>query len=432
MRVFKFGGASAKDPEGLKNITEIIKTYGASDSLVVVISAIGKTTNALEDVVHAKMHDKNKAFDLLLKIRQSHENYIQNLFLERPELLMEDLNEHFVEVEWIIEEDREMSYDYMYDQIVSIGELISSRILYHWLLSLGIKAAWIDAREIIRTDDTWREGRIQWNVTNKLIQDALIPLLNEGKMIVTQGFIGSTMENNTVTLGREGSDYTAAILSSALAVKSMTIWKDVPGVLTGDPKTFENVTKLDRLSYTEAIEMTYYGAKVIHPKTIQPLENAQIPLYVKSFIHPQQSGTYISGDPDPEYPPIVVLEPNQALVHFSSKDLSFIAEYHLAKLFSLFDRFRIRVNMMRNTAISFTICTQHDEFKLNQLFDELHDEFRIVVDPELELYTIRHYNENMLPELFKGKLILLEEKIRNTVQRVVKTTAPIVHKTKSN
>ncbi|MBK9272286.1 MAG: aspartate kinase [Saprospiraceae bacterium] len=428
MKVFKFGGASAKDPEGLKNIRNIILQYGASSPLVVVISAIGKTTNALEEVVNAKLTDKSKAFDLLRIIRKQHESYIEQLFGKFPDVLMDDINEHFVEAEWLLDEDRKMHYDYMYDQIVSVGELVSSRILYHWLIESGSNAQWVDAREIIRTDETWREGRIQWEMTNSQISHRLLPLLQSGKMVVTQGFIGSTSENNTVTLGREGSDYTAAIISSALDVQDMTIWKDVPGVLTGDPRIFDHVSKLDRLSYTEAIEMTYYGAKVIHPKTIQPLENAQIPLYVKSFIHPELPGTYVSGDPDPEYPPIVVLEPNQALVHFSSRDLSFIAEYHLARLFILFDRFRIRVNMMRSTAISFTICTQNDESRLKQLFDELKDEFRIVVDPDLELYTVRHYNEYMLPELFKEKLILLEEKIRNTVQRVVKKSPPIVHK----
>lgn len=427
MKVFKFGGASVKDPNGLKNVASIIDRYGQG-SLVVVISAIGKTTNFLESIVKAKFSDKKLAMELLGDLRQKHEEYIFQLFESLPESLMMDINEHLVEVDWVIDEDREMSFDYVYDQIVSVGEFLSSRILFHWLQYTGHRVEWLDARELIKTNDTWREGRVEWEQTNYSIRKIIEPLLSEDKIVVTQGFIGSTSENNTVTLGREGSDYTAAILSAALNAESMTIWKDVPGVLTGDPKLFDHVTKLDRLSYTEAIEMTYYGAKVIHPKTIQSLENSKIPLYVKSFLQPEEPGTYISGDSDPEYPPIVVLEPNQVLIHFSSRDLSFIAEYHLARLFSLFEKHRIRVNMMRNTAISFTICTQNEKVRLNNLLDELKGEFRVVLDPDLDLYTVRHFQENMLPELFKEKLVLLEERIRNTVQRVVKDSPHIVHK----
>jgi len=427
MKVFKFGGASVKDPEGLRNVAGIIDRLGQGP-LVVVISAIGKTTNFLESIVRAKFSDKKSASDLLDELKRNHEEYILKLFGTLPEALMIDVNEHLVEVEWVLDEDREMSYDYVYDQIVSVGELLSSRILFHWLQNTGHKVEWLDARELIKTNDTWREGRVIWDLTNSAIRSTIQPFLGESKIVVTQGFIGSTSENNTVTLGREGSDYTAAILSAALNAESMTIWKDVPGVLTGDPKVFDHVTKLDRLSYTEAIEMTYYGAKVIHPKTIQPLENSKIPLHVKSFLQPDEAGTYISGDSDPEYPPIVVLEPNQVLIHFSSKDLSFIAEYHLARLFSLFEKHRIRVNMMRNTAISFTICTQNEKGRLQNLLDELKGEFRVVLDPDLELYTVRHFQENMLPELFREKLVLLEERIRNTVQRVVKDSPHIIHK----
>lgn len=428
MRVFKFGGASVKDPSGMKNVSGIIQEFGSGIPLVVVISAIGKTTNALEEVVKLKFQNPELSIQSLYEIRQFHLQYISELLENVPEELSNDINDFFVELEWIIHEDRAMEYDYVYDQIVSLGELVSSKILHHWLLQQNLSVEWVDARSIIRTDDTWREGRIQWNSTNDNIRKQVLPILSKGCIVVTQGFIGSTSENNTVTLGREGSDYTAAIISAALGAETMTIWKDVPGVLTADPRVFDNVSKLDRLSYTEAIEMTYYGAKVIHPKTIQPLENSNIPLYVKSFISPSDPGTYISADPDPEYPPIVVLEPNQALVHFSSKDLSFIAEHHLAHLFSLFEKYRIRVNMMRNTAISFTICTQNDMSKLNHLFEELKGEFRVVIDPDLDLYTVRHYQENMLPGLFGEKLVLLEERIRNTVQRVVKNSPSIMHK----
>lgn len=427
MNVFKFGGASVKDAEGIKNVTEIIRTY-RNGPLAVVVSATGKTTNALEKVVDEKFKDSKKAIQLLHEIRDNHNKIIQELFNHIPEELASQIQEHIVEGEWIIEEDREMQYDYVYDQIICIGELISSRILSYYLNHQGIATEYIDARSMIETDETWREGRIQWEITNEKIKAQCQSHLQSGKIVLTQGFIGSTSENNTVSLGREGSDYTAAILSAALDAKAMYIWKDVPGVLTGDPKVFDHVTKLDHLTFLEAIEMTYYGAKVIHPKTIQPLKNKNIPLHVKSFIKPEAEGTLIFGEIEREYPPIVVLESNQALVHFSSRDLSFIAEDHLARLFDLFDKLRIKVNVMRNTAISFTVCIQNDKAKIQNLMDNVQDQFAVIVEPNLDLYTIRHCNDNMLPKLLEEKIIIMEEKVRKTVQVVVKDAPGIVHR----
>ncbi|HMW39218.1 MAG: aspartate kinase [Saprospiraceae bacterium] len=428
MVVFKFGGASVKDADGFRNVADIIRNHQGEDSLVVVVSATGKTTNALEEVIDKKFMNTSDALKELEKIRISHQHIISSLGLDNEDTLQQLVHEHFVEAEWIIEETREMNYDYAYDQVIAIGELVSSRILEATLKSSGINTSWVDARSLIRTDETWREGRVQWNITNDQIKDTCLPLLTQRKVIVTQGFIGSTAENNTVTLGREGSDYTAAIISAALNARSMTIWKDVPGVLTGDPKVFDNVTKLDRLSFMEAIEMTYYGAKVIHPKTIQPLKNKNIPLNVRSFIEPQKDGTIIFGEIEREYPPIVVLERNQALIHFSSKDLSFIAEDHLAELFKIFDQLRIKVNLMRNTAISFTICASNQRAKIAELQKKVEQQFSVIIDPDLDLYTIRHCNETMLPKLLSEKIIILEERIRNTVQVVVKNAPDIVHK----
>lgn len=427
MNVFKFGGASVKDANGIRNVAEIISKY-RSDELVVVVSATGKTTNALEQVIQEKFENKTNALQLLRKIRQDHDVIIQDLFNSLPAELVRSINEYFVEGEWVIDEDREMAYDYVYDQIIGIGELVSSQILASYLLEKGIKTKCIDARSMIITDDTWREGRIQWTSTNAKIRDNCNSILRDNIVVLTQGFIGSTAENNTVSLGREGSDYTAAIISAALEAQSMTIWKDVPGVLTADPKVFDNVSKLDHLSFLEAIEMTYYGAKVIHPKTIQPLKNKNIPLYVKSFLHPEKEGTLIFGEIDRDYPPIVVLESNQSLVHFSSKDLSFIAEDHLARLFGLFDKFRIKVNVMRNTAISFTVCIQYDKAKLNSLIEKVQDLFTVIVEPNLDLYTIRHCNDSMLPRLLEEKIVIMEERIRKTVQVVVKSAPVIIHK----
>jgi len=428
MQIFKFGGASVKNSDGIKNVGEIIQKYRDSKAQIIVVSATGKTTNQLEEVVEKKFSDFPTALLLLQSIREKHEHILEELGIQKDHPVFSDLNRHFVEAEWVIEEERLSPYDFTYDQIVSIGELISSRILTAWLDLIGLNVEWIDARDLILTDDTYREGRIQWKETNKKIQDIIRPSIQAGKIVVTQGFIGSTAENNTTTLGREGSDYTAAILSSALKSDSMTIWKDVPGILTADPNVFDHVTKLDRLTYTEAIEMTYYGAKVIHPKTIQPLQLQSIPLYVKSFISPESAGSLISTDIEIEYPPIVVLEKNQALLHFSSTDLSFIAEHHMARLFNLFEKHRIKVNMMRNTAITFTVCVTNDSRRISNLLTELKAEYVVVIDSELELITVRHYIDSMLTALLENKIVVLEERIKKTLQMVVKDAPCITFK----
>lgn len=430
MRVFKFGGASVKNAEGFRNVANIIARYHENHPLAVVVSAIGKTTNQLEEVVETKFISITDSIAKLNKIKEQHHQIIMDLFHEIPQELEIHIQEHFVEAEWILEETREMKYDYVYDQVVSIGELVSSRILTAWLDHVKLDVEWCDARDVLVTNDTYREGRVNWEITNQRIRQTMEPKLNDGHILVTQGFIASTLENNTTTLGREGSDYTAAILASALGANGMYIWKDVPGVLTADPDLFVNVTKLDRLSYREAIEMTYYGCKVIHPKTIQPLKLKGIPLYVKSFIQPAEDGTLISGAADLEYPPIVVLESKQALLHFASLDLSFIAEYHLAHLFELFDKFRIKVNMMRNSAISFSVCVNNDMARIQQLIHEVESMFNVVVDQDLELLTVRHYQDSMLAKLLEEKVILLEERTRNTVQLVVKQALPILPKKK--
>jgi aspartate kinase len=428
MKVFKFGGASVKNADGIRNVAGIISDFGKDEKLVVVVSAMGKTTNELEEVVEWKFKDINESLRLLKVIHAKHLDIVNQLFPEGTSDLQQQMHEHFVEGEWVIEEQRDMPYDYVYDQVVCIGELISSRILAAWLNHSGMNVRWFDARNLILTDDTYRDGRVLWNETDAKIREQLIPVLNEKKIVLTQGFIGSTKENNTTTLGREGSDYTAAILSNALNADGMYIWKDVPGVLTGDPDLFFNVTKLDRLSYSEAIEMTYYGCKVIHPKTIQPLKNKNIPLFVKSFIEPKGEGTLISDDIDLEYPPIVILEKGQALIHFTPKDLSFIAEHHLAHLFDLFEKYRIKVNMMRNTAISFSVCVRNEPSRLQELVREVEKQYKVLIDPDLELLTIRHYLDAMIPKLLEEKIVMLEERIRKTLQIVMKSAPAILPK----
>lgn len=278
----------------------------------------------------------------------------------------------------------------------------------------------MDVRDVIITDNTYRDARIQWDITQKNAVAKILPTLKTVNHIVTQGFIGSTSENFTTTLGREGSDYTAAIISYCLDAESMHIWKDVPGVLTGDPRIFDEVIKLPRLSYKEAIEMTYYGAKVIHPKTIKPIQNKQIPLYVRPFLDPSSEGTIISNEKELSYPPVIVIEPDQVLLHISTNDFSFVAEHHLSMIFSLLAKYRLKVNMMRNTAISFSVCINNIPDRIKKFEKELGSEFKLISDNDLELITIRHFNEDILKDMKKNKLILFEERLQDTVQIVVK------------
>ena len=417
-KVFKFGGASVKDKTGFENVANIIRRF-QHENPVVVISALGKTTNALEDIVKSWYTGKGNTRDLLQKLQKQHEDIASSLIPDATDILTE-INDTLVEIDWIIEDRPEESFDYYYDQIVSIGEILSTKIMAAYLISIGLPAVWVDARDCIHTDNTYRDARILWEQTQKKTVQKMMPLIEQGKIIITQGFIGSSSENFTTTLGREGSDYTAAILSYCLDAKSMHIWKDVPGVLTADPRLFEDVLKLPRLSYKEAIEMTYYGAKVIHPKTIKPLQNKNIPLYVRPFDDPESEGTLISDVMELSYPPVIVIEPNQCLLHISSNDFSFVAEHHLSSIFALLDKHRIKVNMMRNTAISFSICTNYFPDKIKLFETELGSDFRCVTDEDLELITIRHYNDETLQAMKHNRLVLMEERLHKTIQIVVK------------
>ncbi len=429
MKVFKFGGASVKNADAVRNVANILHNH-KDESLVIVVSAMGKTTNALERVVKAYFEKTGQAFELLNEIKKQHYQIIDELFEEKKEVY-DAVNDTFVEVEWVLEEEPHPSYDYCYDQIVSIGELVSTKIVAAFLNANQLPTQWLDARDVILTDDIFREGWVQWDQTFENAQSHAKPKLEKGGFVITQGFIGTTTENFTTTLGREGSDYTAAIFSFCLDAESMTIWKDVPGVLTGDPRIFENVTKLDKLSYREAIEMTYYGAKVIHPKTIKPLQNKNIPLYVKSFVEPAGDGTFISNEVDDNYPPIVAIEHQQALLNISTKDFSFVAAHHMSFLFQKIAEQRLHVNMMQNTAISFALSVTDADDKVQKFVDSIGDEFKVVIDRGLELITIRHYQKDILENLKRGKIILLEERIRKTVQMVTKDVPVMKRKIKS-
>lgn len=418
IKVFKFGGASLKDVDSIKNVASILKNY-SDRPLLIVVSAMGKTTNALEKVVEAHANQTGNATAILADIKQQHYSIISELF-EKDHPVNVDVNDTFVEIDWVLEEEPHSNYDYMYDQIVSVGELVSSKIVSAYLDSIDLPTQWLDARDVILTDDIFREGWVQWAETQERCNTTAKLMLDKGGFVLTQGFIGSTSENFTTTLGREGSDYSAAIFSFCLDAKDMTIWKDVPGVLTADPRLFDNVIKIDRLSYREAIEMTYYGAKVIHPKTIKPLQNKSIPLKVKSFIDPSGDGTFISNEIDDNYPPMVAVEQGQALLQISTRDFSFVAEHHISYLFSLLTDLRMQVNLMQNTAISFVLCVNDTDDKIARFAEKIKNEFKIIIDRELELITVRHYHQDVIDNLRRGRVVMVEERLKNTVQMVVK------------
>jgi aspartate kinase len=403
----------------VRNVTKILKSY-KDEQLVIVVSAMGKTTDALEKIVAAYEKQTGDAYHLLEGVKASHYKIMDELF-DKGDAVYDFVNDIFVSIEWILDNPPHENYDFIYDQIVPVGELVSTRIVAAYLNKSGLPTEWVDARDIILTDDIFREGWVQWDETIDNAKRILPPILESGGFALTQGFIGVTRENFTTTLGREGSDYTAAILSFCLDSEDMTIWKDVPGVLTGDPRLFENVTKLERLSYREAIEMTYYGAKVIHPKTIKPLQNKSIPLFVKSFLNPDEPGTFIGPDVDDNYPPMVAVEKNQALLNIATRDFSFVAEHHMSYIFNKIAEYRLQVNLMQNTAISFVVCVNNIDDKVQRFSRSIEKDFKVTIDNEgLELMTVRHYTPEIIEMLHRGKIILVEERSKRTVQLVAK------------
>jgi aspartate kinase len=418
MLVFKFGGASVKDADGIVNLANVVKKYNGNQ-LLIVVSAMGKTTNALEKLTKAYVDQDNQVHTIFDEIKKYHFDIIGQLF-EQTDPVFDEVANTFVEIDWVIEEEPHDDYDFIYDQIVSIGELVSTRIVNAYLNKAGIKSQWLDVRGYIHTDNTYREGAVQWDKTRASISTEIPSLLQKG-VVVTQGFLGGTSENFTTTLGREGSDYTASIFASCLGAESVTTWKDVPGVLNADPKFFKDPIKFDELSYSEAIEMTYYGATVIHPKTIKPLQNAKIPLLVKPFTAPGEPGTVIKENGRNVFlKPVIILKQNQVLVSLSAKDYSFISEDHLSGIFGMFADNHIKVNMMQTSALSFTVCIDFFEDRFRKLLKQLNQEFNVKYNEGLTLITVRHYSAESLNELKTNKTILMEQVSRNTIQMVIK------------
>ncbi len=418
MLVFKFGGASVKDAGGITNLAHVVDQY-KNQHLLIVVSAMGKTTNALEALTRAYVDGSENVHELFEDVKQYHYSIMSELFQPSNPVFNEVANT-FVEIDWMIEEEPHDDYDFIYDQIVSIGELVSTRIVTALLNQKNLKSQWIDVRGYVHTDNTYREGKVLWNKTSESINKH-IPQLMEKGFVVTQGFLGGTSENFTTTLGREGSDYTASIFASCLGAESVTIWKDVPGVLNADPKHFTDTVKFDKLSYNEAIEMTYYGATVIHPKTIKPLQNANIPLLVKPFSDPTASGTIIGENITPVFKkPVIILKQQQALISISAKDYSFISENHLSDIFGKFAANQIKINTMQNSALSFSACVDYKEEWFEKLVSVLNHTYKVRYNTGLSLLTVRHYGDADIKRLTADKTILLEQFSRNTAQVVYK------------
>ena len=418
MLVFKFGGASVKDAAGVINLSNIVSKY-AGEQLLIVVSAMGKTTNALERLTKAYADGSDELGNIFGEIKDYHFNILKELFDPGHPVFNEVANT-FVEIDWTIEDEPHDDYDFIYDQIVSIGELVSTRIVAAYLNQCSIKTQWLDVRGYIHTDNNYREGDVDWDKTRASISQDIPQLLAKG-IVLTQGFLGGTSENFTTTLGREGSDYTASIFASCLQAESVTTWKDVPGILNADPKFFPDTVKFDELSYTEAIEMTFYGASVIHPKTIKPLQNAKIPLLVKSFNDPDAPGTIIKETADIVFEkPVIILKQNQVLLSISSRDYSFISEDHLSEIFGLFAQNHVKVNIMQTSALSFSVCFDLRPERFEKLLTDLAPNFKVKYNEDISLITVRHYKLGALRELVADKTVLLEQVSRNTAQMVVK------------
>ena len=410
MKVYKFGGASVKDANGVRNLAKVIKNQS---NLVVVVSAMGKTTNVLEKITEDYFFKGNAN---LQELKDFHYTISKDLF-ENNHPIFDEINNLFVEIEWAIEDSPTSTYSFEYDQIVSVGELLSTKIVSAFLNQEGLNVKWKDARDLIRTDNCYRNARVDWDITKDLINKNF----TDDCIYLTQGFIGCTSENFTTTLGREGSDFSAAIIAYALQAEEVVIWKDVPGFLNADPAFFDKTELLEKIPYSEAIELAYFGAKVVHPRTIQPLKAKNIPLKVKSFVDPESRGSEIgSFEEIIPFVPSFIVKPNQMLLSLSTKDLSFIIEEHISHIFSLFAQNNIAVNMMQNSALSFSICFDNDPIKTKPLIDKLAESYSLFYNTDLTLYTIRHYHSDSVDNIKKDKEVLLEQKSRNNIQIVVK------------
>lgn len=414
IKVFKFGGASIMDVQNIKNVGNILQEY-ANQELVIVFSAMGKVTNMLEDVVDSYVQKSTNTNIVLQKVKDFHSIILRGIFKESHPIF-DIVNNLFVEIEWVLEDEPNQDYAYDYDQIVSVGEFLSTQIMSAYLQQVGFENTWLDVRDLIRTDNTHRNAKIDWETTTDLIKRNA-----KTKHSITQGFLGCTSENFTSTLGREGSDFSAAILAFCLEASEVVIWKDVPGMMNADPKYFPDAKLLSQVSFDEAIELAFYGAKVIHPKTIQPLRQKNIPLRIKSFVKPEAEGSIVKSKIDKmsDMPSFIVKE-NQILISISDVDLSFIVGNHMNQIFSLLAKNNVEVNLMQNSAVSFSICVDNDLHKIPQLIKDFQQFYEVLYNADLSLFTLRHYNDNSFDSFLQDKDVVLEQKSRNTIQLIAR------------
>lgn len=418
MKVFKFGGASVKDAEGVRNLASIVK--GFPDDLIIVISAMGKTTNALESLTKNYFNGDNEGIlKNISALKQYHFEITEKLFGDLSEVLNQEIKSEFKSIEKHLKHSPSLDYDFEYDQIVSLGEVLSTKIASAYLNHIGINNKWMDIRQGLRTDATWREGNIDWSLSSGLIQSQFN--FAENRIYLTQGFIGATVTNQTTTLGREGSDYTAAIIANILNAENVTIWKDVPGIMNADPNKFEETQKLDMLSYREAVEMTYYGAKVIHPKTMKPLVEKNIPLYVRSFLEPDKYGSVICNiDHVMNYVPVFITKEDQVLITISPLDFSFMAEESISDIYKLFAQYRMKVNLVQQSAMNFSMAIDQPERGFDKLIGDLKKKFVVHYNEGLELLTIRYYNEDVIQKMIQGRTVFVAQKTRTNARFLMK------------
>lgn len=419
MKVFKFGGASVNSADAVRNMAQVVQSHLESKPLMVVVSAMGKTTNLLEKLVPGSA-DVSSANALRKQLEVYHLDIVKSLIpndktiIKKIQDLLHQLDNTIVSLQ-----PDAAHYNYNYDQVVSFGEIISTTIIAEYLNHLGINTLWSDARQLIQTDNHYREGRVDWQASETATKTLLADSITYS-VILTQGFIGGTVDHKTTTLGREGSDYSAAILAYCLNAESVTIWKDVPGFLNADPKFFADTVKISQIPYNEAIELAYYGASVIHPKTVKPIQNKGIPLFIRSFITPEAEGSSI-GDYKTIVPetPLYIFKNNQILLSILPRDYSFIAEDNLQVIFGILSKIGIRVNLMQNSALSFSICIDNNPQLINPLIEELKSMFRVRYNENLQLITIRYYTQEVIDSIVAGRPILLEQRSRTTEQLIV-------------
>ncbi len=412
MRIYKFGGASIKDAESIQNVVTVLNNTGTKKTFV-VISAMGKTTNALEKVVKAYFNKEN--FEKVIEIIENYHKMVLHDLFHSEDPIFKEIKKLFKDLRYFLKKNKSPNYNFIYDQVVSYGEMFSTKMVSAYLNNQKLKNTWLDVRDYIKTDATYRDAQVDWGLTK-----SKIAMLDKGRLYITQGFLGSDENYFTTTLGREGSDYSAAIFAYCLNAENVTIWKDVKGILNADPRYFENTTLLNHISYEEAIELAYYGASVIHPKTLQPLQNKEIPLYVKSYDNPRLEGTSVKkGQPLKPKIPCFIVKKNQVLLSIATLNFSFIVEKNISEIFNFISNYRMKVNLIQNSAISFSLCIEDKFDAIDQLVKDLKTNYLIELTKNVSLYTVRHYNSKSIEEITSKYSVLVSQKMKETAQLVV-------------